>query len=180
MDTRIALFQKKEIRKTLHENEWWFVVVVAVAALTGSANPAGYLKDMRRREVPLSDAFKGGGKLPPLALEFSTEGGPQKLLCWNTEGVFRLIQSIPSPKADPFKRWLAKVGYERVQEIEDPELAFSSSMPPARLPFVAFGGCGGSNSPVDQSPGAAFVQQGQATIQNIGRADPGRRFHCST
>jgi hypothetical protein len=56
-------------------------------------------------------------------LEFSTAGGPQKLLCWNTEGIFRLIQSIPSPKAEPFKRWLARVGYERVQEIEDPELA---------------------------------------------------------
>jgi hypothetical protein len=61
--------------------------------------------------------------LSPLALEFSTAGGPQKLLCWHTEGIFRLIQSIPSPKAEPFKRWLAKVGYERVQEIEDPELA---------------------------------------------------------
>ena len=60
---------------------------------------------------------------PPLALEFPTAGGPQKLLCWHTEGIFRLIQSIPSPKAEPFKRWLAKVGYERVQEIEDPELA---------------------------------------------------------
>jgi DNA-damage-inducible protein D len=56
-------------------------------------------------------------------LEFPTGGGPQKLQCWNTEGIFRLIQSIPSPKAEPFKRWLAKVGYERVQEIEDPELA---------------------------------------------------------
>ena len=61
--------------------------------------------------------------MPPLALEFPTAGGPQKLLCWHTEGIFRLIQSIPSPKAEPFKRWLARVGYERVQEIEDPELA---------------------------------------------------------
>ena len=61
--------------------------------------------------------------MPPHALEILTGGGPQKLLCWNTEGIFRLIQSIPSPKAEPFKRWLAKVGYERVQEIENPELA---------------------------------------------------------
>ena len=66
---------------------------------------------------------KGGGKLPPLGLEFSPAGGPQKLTCWHTEGIFRLIQSISSPKAEPFKRWLAKVGYERVQEIENPELA---------------------------------------------------------
>ena len=56
-------------------------------------------------------------------MEFPTAGGPQKLQCWNTEGIFRLIQSIPIPKAEPFKRWLARVGYERVQEIEDPELA---------------------------------------------------------
>ncbi|MEI6149118.1 MAG: BRO family protein, partial [bacterium] len=69
-------------------------------------------------------AFKGGVQIvPPLGLEFETAGGRQRLQCWNTEGVFRLIQSIPSPKAEPFKRWLAKVGYERIQEIEDPELA---------------------------------------------------------
>jgi len=60
---------------------------------------------------------------PPLGLEFETAGGRQMLQCWNTEGLFRLIQSIPSPKAEPFKRWLARVGYERIQEIEDPELA---------------------------------------------------------
>ena len=60
---------------------------------------------------------------PPLALEFPAAGGPQKLICWHTEGIFSLIQSIPSPKAEPFKRWLAQVGYERVKEIENPELA---------------------------------------------------------
>jgi methylphosphotriester-DNA--protein-cysteine methyltransferase len=124
MESHIALFQKKEIRKTIHENEWWFVVVDVVAALTDSANPVGYLKDMRRRDPALVEAFKGGGQIAtPLALELPTSGGPQRLLCWNTEGIFRLIQSIPSPKAEPFKRWLARVGYERVQEIEDPELA---------------------------------------------------------
>ncbi len=62
---------------------------------------------------------------PPLALEFTTAGGPQKLQCWNTEGIFRLIQSIPSPKAEPFKRWLARVGKERIDEIENPELAMA-------------------------------------------------------
>ena len=124
METRIALFQKAEIRKKLHLNEWWFVIVDVVAALTDSANPGNYLKDMRRRDPALADAFKGGGQIaPPLALAIAPAGGPQKLLCWNTEGIFRLIQSIPSPKAEPFKRWLARVGYERVQEIEDPELA---------------------------------------------------------
>jgi hypothetical protein len=124
MDTRIALFQKKEIRKTLHADAWWFVIVDVVAALTASANPAEYLKKMRLRDPGLAEAIKGGDSLsPPLMLEFPTAGGPQKLLCWHTEGIFRLIQSIPSAKAEPFKRWLAKVGYERVQEIENPELA---------------------------------------------------------
>ena len=66
----------------------------------------------------------GGGQIdPPLGLAFETAGGRQKLQCWNTQGIFRLIQSIPSPKAEPFKRWLAKVGRERLDEIENPELA---------------------------------------------------------
>jgi DNA-damage-inducible protein D len=124
METRIALFQKKEVRKTIHQNEWWFVITDVVAVLTDSVNPADYLKKMRSRDPSLAELFKGGGtNCPPLSLEFSTPGGPQRMLAWNTEGIFRLIQSIPSPKAEPFKRWLARVGYERVQEIEDPELA---------------------------------------------------------
>lgn len=65
METRIALFQKKEIRKTLHQNEWWFVIVDVVAALTDSANPTDYLKKMRSRDPSLAEAFKGGDKLPP-------------------------------------------------------------------------------------------------------------------
>ena len=123
-EKRIALFQRKEVRRVIHNNEWWFVITDVVAALTDSANPQNYFRDMRRRDASLADALKGGGQLvPPLGLEFDTAGGIQKLQCWNTEGIFRLIQSIPSPKAEPFKRWLAKVGYERIQEIEDPELA---------------------------------------------------------
>ena len=123
-ETRIALFQRKQVRRTIHSNEWWFVITDVVAALTDSTNPSDYLKKMRKRDSFLGDAFKGGGQIiPPLALPFETPGGIQRLQCWNTEGLFRLIQSIPSPKAEPFKRWLAKVGYERIQEIEDPELA---------------------------------------------------------
>lgn len=122
--SRIALFQRREIRRVIHNHEWWFVITDVVAALTDSANPQGYLKDMRRRDLPFAEAFKGGGQLAtPLGLPFDTAGGRQLLQCWNTEGIFRLIQSIPSPKAEPFKRWLARVGYERMQEIEDPELS---------------------------------------------------------
>ncbi len=123
---RMALFQKREIRRTIHNNEWWFVISDIIAVLTDSANPSGYLRDMRRRDPSLAEAFQGGGQFaPPLALEFVTAGGRQKIQCWNTEGLFRLIQSIPSPKAEPFKRWLARVGKERIDELENPELAMA-------------------------------------------------------
>jgi hypothetical protein len=118
METRIVLFRGQGIRKTLHNNEWWFVITDVVSVLTNSVDPSGYIKDMRRRDAELS---KGWGQIAtPLWVE--TPGGKQRVNCANTEGIFRIIQSIPSPKAEPFKRWLAKVGYERVQEIEDPEL----------------------------------------------------------
>src|ERR1035437_2320800 len=79
---------------------------------------------MSKRDPDLSKALQGGGQfVPPLALEFATAGGRQKLQCWNTEGIFRLIQSIPSPKVEPLKRWLARVGKERIDEIDNPELA---------------------------------------------------------
>lgn len=117
--TKIAVFKGQKVRKIIHNNEWWFVIEDVVAALTDSVQPGGYIKDMRRRDPELS---KGWGQIAtPLAIE--TAGGIQKINCANTEGIFRIIQSIPSPKAEPFKRWLARVGYERVQEIEDPELA---------------------------------------------------------
>ena len=123
-EKRIALFQRGEVRRVIHNNEWWFVITDVVAALTDSVDVGEYYKKLRKRDAQLAEALKGGGQLaPPLGLEFDTAGGIQKLQCWNTEGIFRLIQSIPSPKAEPFKRWLAKVGYERIQEIEDPELA---------------------------------------------------------
>ncbi len=121
MDSSNALvvFQGKRIRRTWHNNEWWFSIVDIVGVLTDSINPKGYIKDMRRRDNELS---KGWGQIAtPLLIE--TKGGKQSVNCANTEGIFRIIQSIPSSKAEPFKRWLAKVGYERVQEIEDPELA---------------------------------------------------------
>lgn len=126
---KLALFQKKEIRRQLHGGEWWFVINDVVEALTDSADPAQYLRRMRQRDEEIAKLFsepveKGAVQIvPPLALSFDTPGGKQKFLCWNTEGLFRLIQSIPSKKAEPFKRWLARVGYERIQEIENPELA---------------------------------------------------------
>ena len=118
-EKRIALFQRKEVRRVIHNNEWWFVVVDVVAALTDSINPTDYFNKVRQRDPELAKGY--GQIVHPLSI--ATAGGMQKLNCANTEGIFRLIQSIPSPKAEPFKRWLARVGYERIQEIEDPELA---------------------------------------------------------
>ncbi len=118
MEPHIAVFRGKEIRKTIYNNEWWFAVADVVEVLTDTVNSTDYIKKMRNRDAELS---KGWGQIvTPLWIE--TTGGKQKVNCANTEGIFRIIQSIPSSKAEPFKRWLAKVGYERVQEIEDPEL----------------------------------------------------------
>ena len=118
-ETTIVLFKEQTIRRTWHNEEWWFVIVDVIEVLTNSTQPAGYLKDMRRRDPQLNEGW--GQIATPLSIK--TSGGTQKLNCANTEGLFRLIQSIPSSKAEPFKRWLAKVGYERIQEIEDPALA---------------------------------------------------------
>lgn len=119
MTEKFIIFQNKKIRRLLVNDVWFFAVVDVVAALTDSVNPTDYIKKMRSRDKELT---KGWGQIvTPLLI--GTSGGKQKVNCANTEGIFRIIQSIPSPKAEPFKRWLAKVGYERVQEIEDPELA---------------------------------------------------------
>jgi len=118
-DTKIAIFRSREIRKTIHNNEWWFAVEDVVLALIDSSDPKQYANRMKQRDPELA---KGWVRIVH-TLSIRTEGGVQKMNCANTEGIFRIIQSIPSPKAEPFKRWLAKVGYERVQEIEDPELA---------------------------------------------------------
>ena len=134
-NARLAVFKGRGIRKTIHNNEWWFSITDVIAALTDSADPAQYFKKMRQRESELAEFVEKGGVqlVPPLMLELETPGGKQKMNCWNTEGIFRIIQSIPSPKAEPFKRWLAKVGYERVQEIEDPELAIGRTRVTYRL-----------------------------------------------
>jgi hypothetical protein len=119
--TKIALFKGKKIRKIIHNNEWWFSVVDVVEALTDSDRPSVYWTAMKARvknegDVQLSTICRQL-KLP------AEDGKMRETDCANTEGMFRIVQSIPSPKAEPLKRWLAKVGYERVQEIEDPELA---------------------------------------------------------
>ena len=116
----IAVFQEKTIRRTWYNEEWWFAVSDVVAVLTDSADVKQYIKKMRSRD-PLLDA-NWGTICTPLPL-VAPDGKQRATHCANTEGLFRIIQSTPSPQAEPFKRWLAQVGYERVKEIENPELA---------------------------------------------------------
>lgn len=118
-ENHIVVFKNQKIRRVFHENTWWFVLTDVVMVLTDTADVSQYVKRMRNRDKELSKIWVQ--IVTPLLVD--TDGGKQKLNCANTEGIFRIIQSIPSPKAEPFKRWLAKVGYERIQEIEDPELA---------------------------------------------------------
>jgi len=118
---KIAIFQKQEIRKQLHGGEWWFSVVDVITALTDSNRPSVYWSAMKTR-VKQDDGIELSTFCKQLKLE-SADGKKYATDCANTEDLFRIIQSIPSPKAEPFKRWLARVGYERVQEIENPELS---------------------------------------------------------
>lgn len=108
METKLVVFKEKEIRRILHNDEWWFVIVDVVSALTDSADLKQYIKKMRKRDVPLNPYW--GTICTPLAL-IAADGRKRKINCANTEGIFRIIQSTPSPKADSFKRWLAEVGY---------------------------------------------------------------------
>ena len=116
----IAVFQEKTIRRVWHENAWWFSVVDVCAVLTDSADAGAYWRKLKQRlnaEGSEVVTFCHGLKLE------APDGKQRVTDCANTEGLFRIVQSIPSPKAEPFKRWLAQVGHERVKEIENPELA---------------------------------------------------------
>lgn len=115
----LLVFEGKDVRRTWYNGEWWFVVEDIVFVLTDSKDPKQYINKMRKRDEELS---KGWVQFVH-TLAISTSGGSQRMNCANTESMFRIIQSIASKKAEPFKRWLAQVGYERIQEIENPELA---------------------------------------------------------
>ena len=118
-ETKIAIFKGKKIRKVIYHNEWWFSVVDVVETLTDSQTPKTYWAKLKDRDKELSQPFPFWEQLKLLA----SDGKMRETDCANAEGLLRIIQSVPSPKAEPFKRWLAKVGYERIQEIENPELA---------------------------------------------------------
>jgi DNA-damage-inducible protein D len=119
--SNIKLFESNQIRTTWNESDqkWYFVIADVVQILTDTSNPTDYIKKMRKRDSQLSEEW--GQFVTPLPIE--TLGGKQKLNCANAQGLLRIIQSIPSPKAEPFKLWLAQVGSDRLDEIENPELA---------------------------------------------------------
>ncbi|HEY5509768.1 MAG TPA: Bro-N domain-containing protein [Prolixibacteraceae bacterium] len=119
--SNIKLFESKQIRTVWNDldKKWYFVVADVIQVLTDTPNPGDYIKKMRKRDEELS---KGWGQfVTPLSVD--TIGGKQKLNCASAKGLLRIIQSIPSPKAEPFKLWLAQVGSDRLDEIENPELA---------------------------------------------------------
>ncbi len=117
---QLQIFQSRKVRSVWddEEEQWYFSVVDVVALLTESVNPTDYIKKMRRRDPELA---KGWGQfVTPLSLV--TNGGKQRTNCATTEGIFRIIQSIPSPKAEPFKQWMAQVAAHRLDQMQDPEL----------------------------------------------------------
>jgi len=116
---KLVVFQEKEIRRMWHNEEWWFVIVDIIEVLTASKNPAVYWRVLKKR-LKDEGSNETVANCNGLKLE-AKDGKRRKVNCANVEGIFRVIQSIPSPKAEPFKQWLAKVGYERVQEIENLE-----------------------------------------------------------
>ncbi|MBU4285174.1 Bro-N domain-containing protein [Patescibacteria group bacterium] len=120
-ENHIAIFKGKTIRKIIYQKEWWFSVVDIIQALTDSDRPSVYWTAMKARVKDESN-FQLSTICRQLKLE-APDGKMRETDCANTEGILRIIQSVPSPKAEPLKRWLAKVGFERIQEIEDPELA---------------------------------------------------------
>lgn len=118
--TKIALFQGKQIRRIFLDNEWWFSVIDIIALLTESDKPRDYWHTMKRREKKESN-----DQLSAICRQLKLEASDGKKYttdCSNVEGLFRIIQSIPSPKAEPLKLWIAKVAKERLDEIENPEL----------------------------------------------------------
>jgi len=122
----IKLFENKKIRSVWSEEDenWYFVVADVVEVLTDTPNPSDYIKKMRKRDDALGEGW--GQIVTPLSID--TAGGRQRLNCADTKGLLRIIQSIPSPKAEPFKLWLAQVGSDRLDEIQDPELTIDRAL----------------------------------------------------
>ncbi len=128
--SNLAAFEGREIRKTLHAGEWWFSVIDVIEVLVGGDRPRKYWSDLKKKLV-VEGYFEVSEKIGQLKM-LAPDGKQRLTDCANTETLFRVIQSIPSPKVEPLQRWLTKVGKERLDEIENPELAMGR--PRARAP----------------------------------------------
>ncbi|MFH1521837.1 MAG: BRO family protein [archaeon] len=117
---KMVVFENKKIRRSWYEEEWYFSVIDIINVLEVSFRPRKYWADLKAKLI--EEGFQLSDKIGQLKM-LAEDGKSRFTDCANTESMFRIIQSIPSKKAEPFKRWLAKVGYERIQEIENPELA---------------------------------------------------------
>ena len=121
MKTKIAVFKDKNVRRIIHNDEWWFSIIDVIEVLTDTERPRKYWLDLKKKLIK-EGYLEVSEKIGQLKMP-APDGKMRDTDCANTATIFRIIQSVPSPKAEPFKRWLAKVGYERVREIENPELA---------------------------------------------------------
>jgi len=120
-ENKLAVFEGKRIRKSIHDNEWWFSIIDVIEVLVGSDRPRKYWNDLKSKLIS-EGYFEVSEKIGQLKM-VAPDGKMRLTDCANTETMFRIIQSIPSPRVEPFKRWLAKVGKERIDEIGDPQLA---------------------------------------------------------
>ena len=122
----IKLFESKQVRAIWDDEQekWYFSITDVIAILTDSVNPTDYLKKMRKRDPQLAEGW--GQIVTPLSVQ--TAGGKQKVNFADTKGIFRLIQSIPSPKAEPFKLWMAQVAADRIEQMQDPELSINQAL----------------------------------------------------
>ncbi|MCX6738526.1 MAG: Bro-N domain-containing protein [Candidatus Parcubacteria bacterium] len=123
-ESQIDLFKKKSVRKVFHENEWWFSVKDVLEALVDVSDGTKYAADLRRKDSGLNERYSEITR----TLNYASPGGIQQTKFVNIEGIFRIMQSVSSNKAEDFKKWLAKVGFERVQEIQNPELALKRAI----------------------------------------------------
>ncbi len=123
-ESKIDIFYKREIRKIMHEGEWWLSVKDILEALTDTTDGTRYASDLRKKDPGLNSRYSEITR----TLLFASGSGKQNTTFINIEGIFRLMQSVPTTKAEPFKKWLARVGFERLQEIQNPELALQRAI----------------------------------------------------
>jgi len=126
-ESQLALFKGKSIRQVFHDDEWFFSIVDAIAAITETDRPRQYWSDLKKHLAENEGFIELYEEIVQLKMP-SSDGKMYKTDCVATETLFRIIQSVPSPKAEPFKKWLAKIAYERIQEYQNPEIAIKRAL----------------------------------------------------